>query len=314
MELSSFLKEIILIHDCVIIPDLGGFIANYHPATIDNQKNTLHAPSREIAFNSKLSKNDGVLINWLVEEKGMTYSDASDMVSAFVLQTIDQLNQGKTISFQQIGTLELDKNHNLVFEPQQNENLLLDSFGLDSFLFHDLASKQQQTTLNLTSEQKETVKRLLYPRQLRRIAIAGSLLLALCAIPEKNNHITMATSSVLPALTEIQPKQVNNETITSIHSVEVAPATLRAKKAAIKTILNNGAEQKCFHIIVGSFKQQSNAKNFKIALSKAGHEPRLFPLKNGYYRVSIDSYANQQEAISALKKINTEFSAWILRT
>ncbi|MCL3779783.1 hypothetical protein EMN47_05195 [Prolixibacteraceae bacterium JC049] len=318
MELSSFFKEIILIHDCVIIPELGGFIANYRPAIANIQNNSFKAPSREIAFNSKLTKNDGVLINWLVEEQGMNYNDASSLVSAFVSESFDLLNRGEKINFPQIGSLQFDQNHNLIFEPKTEQNLLLDAFGLETFFFQDLASEQIAAGTHLTVEQKETVKRLFHTKHLRKIAVASSLLLALWAIPVDNNQAEMEHSSVLPALTELEPKQVNNETITSIHSVEVAPATLKAKKAAIKNILSQSKPQamKSYHIIVGSFKNQINAHSYEVELAREGHSPKLFPLKNGYFRVSIDSYETQQEAILALKMLkqtNKSLSAWILR-
>ena len=71
MEISQYIKEILLLNDCVIIPDFGGFVANYKPAMIEN--NRFFPPTKEIAFNNKLISNDGLLINYISEAEGVDY-------------------------------------------------------------------------------------------------------------------------------------------------------------------------------------------------------------------------------------------------
>ncbi len=64
MEISQYIKELLILNDCVIIPEFGGFVANYKPATIEN--NQFFPPAKEIAFNNKLVSNDGLLIKHIL--------------------------------------------------------------------------------------------------------------------------------------------------------------------------------------------------------------------------------------------------------
>ena len=56
MNLSVYLKELLKTNDCVIIPDLGGFIANYQSAAFNAQGDQFYPPTKEIIFSGKLKK------------------------------------------------------------------------------------------------------------------------------------------------------------------------------------------------------------------------------------------------------------------
>ncbi|MBL7972118.1 MAG: SPOR domain-containing protein, partial [Prolixibacteraceae bacterium] len=74
MEINHYIKELLLLNDCVIIPEFGGFVANYKPAT--NENNRFFPPTKEIAFNNKLISNDGLLINHISQTEGISYFSA----------------------------------------------------------------------------------------------------------------------------------------------------------------------------------------------------------------------------------------------
>ena len=76
MDISKHLSTLLKFHECVIIPDFGGFISNYIPSRFDPFRNVFLPPTKEIVFNSKINKNDGLLINHLVETEAVMVSDA----------------------------------------------------------------------------------------------------------------------------------------------------------------------------------------------------------------------------------------------
>ena len=47
-------KELLQLHDCVIFPNLGGFVAQYCPANFDEKKSVLSPPHKQILFNKNL--------------------------------------------------------------------------------------------------------------------------------------------------------------------------------------------------------------------------------------------------------------------
>ena len=61
MELSGYIGDLLQKHNCVIVPEFGGFIANYKSAVIDTVNNRINPPSKSVLFNPNLVNNDGLL-------------------------------------------------------------------------------------------------------------------------------------------------------------------------------------------------------------------------------------------------------------
>ncbi len=144
MNLSVYLSELLKTNDCVIIPDLGGFIANYQPAHYNGQSDQFTPPTKEIIFSSKLKKNDGLLVNFVSEREGVGYMEARKIVSEFVAEYLFKLENGEKVEFEQIGTIRFDQNEHLLFEAGIYTSPRTDAFGLDTFHFPELVNKFSQ--------------------------------------------------------------------------------------------------------------------------------------------------------------------------
>ena len=134
MNISKHISTLLKFNECVVIPDFGGFISNYVPAKFDHKKNAFMPPSKEIVFNSKISKNDGLLINQLVEAEGIAYHDAQMMISNWVDDALKALNHGEKIELEGVGFIEFDRNGSFLFHSEA-ENFLVDAYGLKEFSF-----------------------------------------------------------------------------------------------------------------------------------------------------------------------------------
>ncbi len=82
-NISSHIADLLYHHDCVIVPGLGGFVANPVPAILDEEKNMFFPPSKEIVFNVNLKHNDGLLISHIASERNITYESAGEIVTDF---------------------------------------------------------------------------------------------------------------------------------------------------------------------------------------------------------------------------------------
>ena len=132
-DLNPYIKELLFASDCVILPDFGGFIGNYTPARINREQDTFHPPVKSISFNSRLSHNDGLLIGKVSEKRGIGYADARQMVESYVRGLRDRLKRGERVHLDDIGHFQLNGEGSIQFEPDNNINYLLDSYGLSSF-------------------------------------------------------------------------------------------------------------------------------------------------------------------------------------
>ena len=70
MNLSKYIVDLLVKNNCVIVPNFGGFIANYNPAIIDELRHKIYPPSKRILSNPNLLSNDGLLANYVSTQVG----------------------------------------------------------------------------------------------------------------------------------------------------------------------------------------------------------------------------------------------------
>ena len=131
-QTGKYISELLLEHDCVVVPGLGGFVANYAPAQINASRHIIFPPCKKIIFNRKLKNNDGLLAEYISAVEQKTFSEATAFLNNFAENVIQRLEKGETILIESVGKLVMGAEKNISFEPDTNTNLLVSSFGLDS--------------------------------------------------------------------------------------------------------------------------------------------------------------------------------------
>lgn len=130
IRVEQIAKELLLEEDCVVIPEFGGFVSNYRPSFIEPSKNILIPPSKDVSFNAKLSKNDGLLAKSISEKLGISYKEALESIQIRVDFWRSELETKHYLEFEDLGSFILNKEGNLVFEQFNETNFLDTSFGL----------------------------------------------------------------------------------------------------------------------------------------------------------------------------------------
>ena len=68
-----------------------------------------------------------------------------------------------------------------------------------------------------------------------------------------------------------------------------------------------------YHVVVGSFKSQTNAKGLQSTLLSEGNKAIIVINEQGWYRVLIASYNEYAQARTKINQIKTRFAdAWVL--
>lgn len=134
MKIAGYIADLLYTNECVVIPGLGGFLTRDHPAYIHPMKHYFKPPHREVVFNPMLRTNDGLLLNHIARSEQLPYQDAKQRLDKFVLKCLAVMDEGKKIHFRLIGSISLNKEKQLVFEPDVNQNYLPASFGLSGFV------------------------------------------------------------------------------------------------------------------------------------------------------------------------------------
>ncbi|MDG1135695.1 MAG: SPOR domain-containing protein [Bacteroidales bacterium] len=130
MEVAKYLRELLYDYECVIIPNLGGFISNNKPVTINKLSNRFSPPNSTIHFNTHLKTNDGLLLNHLSQRENIDYATSKIKVEKFVRHCKTILDNEGKIHLKSVGYLFYDKNRNIGFSQDEKINFNADSYGL----------------------------------------------------------------------------------------------------------------------------------------------------------------------------------------
>lgn len=132
ISVLDYTRKLLYEHDCVVLPDLGGFLA-YFSHAFYSEKNTLyHAPQKRVAFNEALKLDDGLLSHYLTINEQITREDAQARVRQFVEEIKNTIKETGRYSLEGIGTLETNDEGKLQFEPSLDTNFYAEGFGLKS--------------------------------------------------------------------------------------------------------------------------------------------------------------------------------------
>lgn len=158
MRLENYIQDLLVDHNCVIVPDFGGFVANYRSAVIDDFKKRIQPPSKQILFNANLSSNDGLLGNYISKCESISYDEALKNIGLSVKEWRNVLNEGGRIEFGELGFLYHQQGR-VVFEQSRELNLLLNAYGMSSINFvlfnEELAEKVKPVEPKETTHQEE---------------------------------------------------------------------------------------------------------------------------------------------------------------
>jgi len=130
MRIDQHIASLLFEHNCVIVPEFGGFVAGYSPAKVHVTQLLITPPGKTISFNKNLRQSDGLLANRISMVEGCTFAEAETLLNRQVQSIAADLKNKQQVVFENIGLFFLDQEGNLQFEPDFSVNFLPESFGL----------------------------------------------------------------------------------------------------------------------------------------------------------------------------------------
>ncbi len=99
--------------------------------------------------------------------------------------------------------------------------------------------------------------------------------------------------------------------------VETKPIAVRKEQVSFTSQSEQSANAgNTFFVIIGSFGQLDNAKNYRTTLVDEGFTPIILHSETGYYRVCVNSYKSETEARSRVSQVRQAFpkysDVWLL--
>lgn len=154
-RLDKHIEILLLSNDCVIVPELGGFMAHYVPARYD-EDDMFIPPTRTLGFNPQLVMNDSLLAQAYVEAYDISFPEAIRRIEDDVNELRQILEQDEEFNLSSIGRLFYNIEGKLEFEPCSAGILTPWLYGLNSFMFKTLSEVESQPRLIQTVVKEET--------------------------------------------------------------------------------------------------------------------------------------------------------------
>lgn len=350
---DKVLFDLLVHHNCVIIPEFGGFIAKRVSSQIDYEKGIISPPSKHLLFNRFLTADDGLLISSFVQSEGEDYDAVKTKISNIVSALDKKLSNGEELTFKHIGTLKRSENGNYVFKQDRTFNMLADAYGLTELdfvsaqevkeeLFEEerilVSDNDQVGSVSETKIKSFGVKKIL-----RYAAVACILPLAFYSfwIPFKSDFFSSGLISVddlNPFYTKeagkYEPKPSKhiitveetsthtNHTVQNSESNKIEEITASTDEAImveknISTSEVSSPESNKVpynkQYIVGCFAVKENALNYKNKIEGDGFFPTISKSGN-LYRVSMGiTYSKEEYDRLIATVISKGYKGWTLK-
>lgn len=352
VNIGKYIHKLLLENETVIIPGFGAFVSNYKPAEINEDTNELKPPSKEISFNKQIRNNDGLLVGSVALGESVSHFDALKKIEKERENIIYQLDKGEKVTLENTGELFVNEKFEIQFIPFDDDNLLLDSFGLETILLEDSVEKEEIliadnietekeeiTKEEKTSEpeiviipEKEISKPEPIPAQIqnrepeKEKKKRGWLWLLLMLVPiiivgvyllnqKKTDDKPPAKTIEKSTLTIKEESILTQDSITTDSTSVLSQDSFYTEKVdtiPVETVIPDSPK---FYLVGGSFKEEQNADNYLIELKDKGFKPFNLGKRGNFYIIGIGAFNTEKEAIIAKQKFiaeNQGAGVWVM--
>lgn len=284
-KLENHIENLLRKHDFVLVPAFGGFVASEKSAQMEN--GYLLPPTRTVGFNPDLNYNDGLLAQEVAKAEGISLVEANNFIAEKVEKLNTTLKTFKHLSFANIGTFHLN-GEKVCFEPHKTNDLLIDSFGLQSFYFPEIVTNTISLAEKVRAEKEERQTKATRGFNYAVACVAAILLLLL--IPINFN----------------QKQVVYRATFVPIQALEEVVVTPEMEEEIICTP---------YHAVIGSFNSQAKAIKFLSELPKELSNSKIVYSDNRF-RIITDSYETEEIGEVEIQKFAKKYpqfkDVWLL--
>jgi len=342
---DEIIVQLIIQHDCVVIPEFGGFVTKAIPSKIDYDKGIMSPPSKQLLFNIQLLNNDGLLTTEISSVNKTSYADASNEIIRKVSEYNTVLKEGKKITIHKVGTFQRNQEGVIIFEQDRFFNFLMASYGLDNIQFVPAKeiTKEIILTPRKSNKWKYAAAACLFPIAFYsfwiplKTNVLSSKMISIHDLnpfhkANKINYIKIPLKSQKEKLTtnsssiEEQYKQVDLSSDFWFYQYdEETSFTVRKEQEVvpikIEEPISDNTEKETeiinlnpstYNCIAGCFSNRNNANLLVSKLKLKGYDASILPGGN-LYRVSIGG-GFSEESVNLLKSkaIQEGLNVWIL--
>lgn len=343
--LSQHIEILLLDHDCVIVPHIGGFISNQESARYEELEKIFLPPFRSVAFNNKLTLNDGLLVQSYMQAYDAAYPEALLQLEKDVDALIMQLDLTGQYTLGSIGTLIKDIEGRITLQSTESGILSPTFYGLYSFkcltvnelqkerktaallaqtnilpiqtekdLLSNIDNAQEEEKKNVVAEKTEddsdtSESKIIHLGRLIRYATDMGVAVAIAGVIFMFLSVSVMDTNITDKevyIASTVPTKISTPKTEEKHNTAETPAEAPVQaEAKVKVETETVQNDNNFTIVLASYVTEINANIFIEKLSKDGFKEARF-VDGKVRRVVYGSFATQEEAVNTLRQLRLQ--------
>ncbi|MFA9199035.1 MAG: hypothetical protein ACEQSO_06280 [Aquirufa sp.] len=317
-EFYTFLEQLLYEHECVIIPQFGGFVVNAQDFQFNAKEGKIYPKRKCVAFNEKLKTDDRFLTTEWAKKQSISQKEASIEIIAISKELKSQISTQGYLTIGELGAFTLNSENRLSFSPNPDFNADLSVFGLFPVGLGHALPKEKKPVLEVVPVAEDLpsytpepspikVSRSTYVYALIAFIIGG---LGAFFLTEPASN--QSQSSLNPIKIE---KKVAAPVAVAAPAVP-APIqidTIQKEAIAAPVLEETPADQDVIYLVAASFQSLTQAEKGLKEFKSRGFDQAEIILKNEqtkFYRISLGTehsmdvgYAKASE-LKASKKVD----------
>lgn len=332
-SLSRHIEALLIKHNCVVVPKLGGFVAQYTPAYYDEEEGLFVPPVRSVSFNALLAINDGLIIERYIRENNLDYASASRMVESQVDRLKEQIAETGEYELVGIGTLHSNGEYGYNFTPRPN--------GLMSPTLYALENTHIAPTLSLQNEEEscdggkfdvddnhdfdESNSKNYVLRLNRNVVnyIAAAVMAVMFYFLVMPATVTqcsdMQTASILPVKVEHHTKVQKHITVYRKHIVSKPKTAVQSETRDSLHTSTQAAPLPAseeYVVVLASAVTQKHAEEYVKKLQSSGYSSARITQKGSMRRVVMGHFPTHEDACTYIRNLNNDeqfADCWVMK-
>ena len=304
-NLAQYIESLLIQHECVIAPGLGGFVTYRDKASIRN--NRLYAPAQRVRFNHLLTYHDGLLAEAYMQDRHIGYTTALEAIKADVEQITTALNSGNTFILGRIGALSLSANNTIILK-NEDCKFLPENIGLPIVNLKQLATESNNDNTITLSIPRASSNIVRYAAMLIIVFIFSLLIPTPVtdATHEASFYKIQSTDNRLQITDNLSDKSEESDKSETFDESNKSNQTQESTNSSLKS----------YHLIIASLPSQAEAEEYIAHHTHFDRSQLLIIESKGKYRISAAGFDKYKDALQYMDSIRNEVptaqKAWIM--
>ena len=317
-EFYTFLEHLLYEHECVIIPQFGGFVVNAQDFQFNAKEGKIYPKRKCVAFNEKLKTDDRFLTTEWAKKQSITQKEASVEIAAISKELKSQISTQGYLTVGELGAFTMNSENRLSFSPNPDFNADLSVFGLFPVGLGHALPKEKKPVLEVVPVAEDLpsytpepspikVSRSAYVYALIAFIVGG---LGAFFLTEPSSHQSQSS---------LNPIKIEKKVTTPVAvAAPAAPAPVQVDTVQKKVIpapaeVTKQTDQDVIYLVAASFQSLTQAEKGLKEFKSRGFDQAEIILKNEqtkFYRISLGTehsmdagYAKAME-LKATKKVD----------